>query len=69
MHNINVVAFNRGYQGLIENDVMDLDNAMVENIGHLGGCYIKVARSTEFTTPEGQAKAFANIEKNNYKEI
>ena len=65
VHNINVVAFNRGYQGLIENDVMDLDNAMVENIGHLGGCYIKVARSAEFTTPEGQAKAFANIEKNN----
>ena len=65
VHNIKVVAFNRGYQGLIENDVMDLDNAMVENIGHLGGCYIKVARSVEFTTEEGKAKAFANIEKNN----
>lgn len=65
VHNIKVVAFNRGYQGLIENDVMDLDNSIVENIGHLGGCYIKVARSPEFKTEEGKKKAFANIEKNN----
>lgn len=65
VHHIEVVAFNRGYQGLIENDIVTLNNDMVENIGHLGGCYIKVARSPEFTTDEGRRKAFNNIYKNN----
>ena len=64
VHNIKVVGVNRGYQGLIENDIIDLDNSIVENIGHLGGCYIKVARSKEFTTEAGKQKAFANIAKN-----
>ena len=36
VHHIEVVAFNRGYQGLIENDIVTLNNDMVENIGHLG---------------------------------
>ena len=65
VHNIECVAFNRGYQGLIENDIVKLDNDMVENIGHLGGCFIKVARSEEFKTELGRARAFNNIYRNN----
>ena len=64
VHNIEVYAFNRGYQGLIENDIIKLNNEMVENIGHLGGCFIKVARSKEFLENEGKEKAFNNIYKN-----
>lgn len=64
VHNIEVYAFNRGYQGLIENDIIKLNNEMVENIGHLGGCFIKVARSKEFLEQEGKEKAFNNIYKN-----
>ncbi len=64
VHNIEVYAFNRGYQGLIENDIIKLNNEMVENIGHLGGCFIKVARSKEFLEQEGKQKAFNNIYKN-----
>lgn len=64
VHHIEVYAFNRGYQGLIENDIVKLNNEMVENIGHLGGCFIKVARSKEFLTPSGREKAFNNIYKN-----
>lgn len=65
VNNIEVVAFNRGYQGLIENDITRLDNLMVENIGQLGGCFIKVARSKEFLTQKGIDKAMANIRANN----
>ena len=63
VHNIEVVGFLRGYQGVIDNNFVKLTNDMVENISNLGGCYIKVGRSKEFMTTTGQQKAFDNIAK------
>lgn len=63
-HNIIPIAVNRGYAGLIENDMSFLNHDMVENIDNLGGAFIKVSRSKEFTTPAGLKKAVANLKKN-----
>ncbi|QED36441.1 6-phosphofructokinase [Antarcticibacterium arcticum] len=51
----------RGYQGLIENDIEDLDARSVRNIISRGGTFLKSARSREFQTKEGRQKAFTNL--------
>ncbi len=47
----------RGYQGLIEGDVMEMDSHSVSNIIQRGGTILKSARSTDFMTQEGRKKA------------
>lgn len=63
-HKILPIAIRRGYQGLIENDMMFLNKEMVHNIENLGGCYIKVSRSKEFLTQSGIKTAVNNLIKN-----
>ena len=46
-----------GYQGLIEGDIKRLKSSDVSNIIQRGGTILKSARSAEFRTPEGRAKA------------
>lgn len=52
-----VLGVNRGYQGLLEGDVKPIELGAIEGITHLGGTILGSSRSTEFPTPEGQAKA------------
>lgn len=54
---IDVVAFYRGYEGIIENDFIKLTKSKVSNIIHRGGTIIKTARSERFRTPEGMQTA------------
>ncbi len=63
-HGIVPIGIRRGYQGLIENDMIFLDDSMVENIQGLGGTILKVSRSEEFRTPSGLNKAVRNLQKN-----
>ena len=63
-HGIIPIGIRRGYQGLIDNDMIFLDNSMVDNIQGLGGTILKVSRSEEFRTPSGLNKAVRNLEKN-----
>ena len=51
----------RGYAGLIENEIIDLTTESVSNTIQRGGTLLKSARSKEFMTPEGRAKAYENI--------
>ena len=44
----------RGYEGMIENDLVELTTASVKHILAQGGTFLKSARSQEFRTPEGQ---------------
>lgn len=53
----------RGYQGLIDNDLVEMGPRSVSNIINRGGTIIKTARSKEFRTKQGQAKAMATLEK------
>lgn len=55
------VAVYRGYDGLIAGDFEPMTARSVSNIIQRGGTIIKTARSKEFMTPEGRAKAAANL--------
>jgi 6-phosphofructokinase 1 len=55
----------RGYEGMIENDLIELTTANVKNILAQGGTLLKSARSQEFRTAEGRAKAAANLKSRN----
>jgi 6-phosphofructokinase 1 len=48
----------RGYQGLMEGDMVKMNARSVSNIIQRGGTILKSARSKEFRTPEGRKKAF-----------
>lgn len=50
-----------GYQGLIEGDIRQLESRDVGNIIQRGGTILKSARSQEFRTEEGRAKAAAKL--------
>lgn len=53
----------RGYQGLIEDDIMRMDNRSVANIIQRGGTILKTARCKEFLTKEGRKKAYSVLKK------
>ena len=55
----------RGYQGLIEGDLIPLTARSVNNIVHKGGTILKSARSKDFRTKEGRKKAHDNLVENN----
>lgn len=55
----------RGYEGLIENDVKQMDAGSVKHIIHQGGTILKSARSSAFKTKKGMEKAWQNVQKNN----
>ncbi|MFW6054945.1 MAG: 6-phosphofructokinase [Thermodesulfobacteriota bacterium] len=59
---IEILGINRGFSGLIENDMRSLDRRTVANIIHLGGTILGTSRSTEFRTLEGRKKAFFVLE-------
>jgi 6-phosphofructokinase 1 len=51
----------RGYQGLIENEFIELGPRDVKNTINRGGTFLKSARSKDFMTKEGRQKAFVNL--------
>ncbi len=53
----------RGYQGMIEGDIKELITTDVSNIIQRGGTILKTARSKEFMTEEGMAKAYQQLMK------
>ena len=60
-YNIPVVGIRRGYQGMIEGDFVEMGSSSVSNIIQRGGTFLKSARSKEFRTSEGRAKAYHNL--------
>lgn len=60
-HNLECVGVFRGYQGLIEGDFRELGPRSVKNIINKGGTFLKSARSKDFRTKEGRAKAYQNL--------
>ncbi len=53
----------RGYDGLINGDVREFTTESVSNIIGRGGTILKSARSKEFMTPEGRAKAYETMQR------
>ncbi|NOR29304.1 MAG: 6-phosphofructokinase [Lutibacter sp.] len=62
-YSVECVGVYRGYQGLIEGDFETITARHVSNIINKGGTILKSARSMEFKTEEGRAKAYANLKK------
>ena len=54
---IECVGIRRGYNGLINGDIMRMDTTSVTHIINRGGTILYTARSDEFRTPEGQKRA------------
>ena len=63
-HNIDVLGFYKGYEGVIDNDFTTLNTTSVSGIIQRGGTILKTARSERFRTEEGIKKAAANLKKN-----
>jgi 6-phosphofructokinase 1 len=60
-HDLHVFGIERGYQGMIDGKIRRLETSDVGNIIHRGGTMLKTARSKEFLTPEGRAKAYDTL--------
>lgn len=64
-YGVEVAGIMRGYQGLLDEEIIPLGHRSVSNIINRGGTILKTARSKEFGTEEGKAKAAASIRKHN----
>ena len=53
---LKVKGIMRGYAGLLQEEIVDMDGLSVADIINRGGTILYTARCQEFTTPEGQQK-------------
>jgi len=63
-HDVEVLGIYRGFQGMIEDDFVELNARSVRNIINKGGTFLKSARSEGFRTEEGRENAYNNLTKN-----
>ena len=63
-HNVDCFGIQQGFQGLINDDMIQMNARSVNNIINKGGTILKSARSLEFRTKAGRKKAFENLIKN-----
>jgi 6-phosphofructokinase 1 len=54
---LEVYGIYRGYEGLLDGEIEELDRRSVGDILHRGGTILKTARSERFKTPEGLERA------------
>ena len=59
----NIKGIYRGYDGLIYGEIADFSTENVSGIIMQGGTILKTARSKEFMTAEGKAKAYEQMQK------
>ncbi len=62
-HGMEMYGIMRGYQGLIEDDIVKMETRSVANIIQRGGTILKTARCKEFYEYEGRKKAYKNLKK------
>ena len=68
-HGLGVYGVMRGYAGMIEDDIKEMDGRSVANIIQRGGTILKTARSKEFLEFAGREKAYYNLKKRNINGI
>lgn len=56
-----VSGFFHGYQGILDNEIVELDSAAVGGVITRGGTILRTARCKPFMLPEGRAKAIDNL--------
>lgn len=62
-HGLEVYGVRRGYDGMVQGEIDQMDAKSVANIIQRGGTILKTARSQEFRTVEGREKAFQQLGK------
>jgi 6-phosphofructokinase 1 len=60
-YGLEVYGVMRGYQGMIDNDIVQMESKSVANIIQRGGTILKTARCKEFFEYEGRKKAYDNL--------
>ncbi len=60
-HGIKVSGVIKGYEGLIDDNFIELDHRSVANLISRGGTFLKTARSPRFKTEEGQKAAVETL--------
>ena len=65
VNSIKLSGFRKGYEGLIDGDLVELDTQELQKLVHRGGTFLKTARSARFLTKEGRQQALENLRKNN----
>ncbi len=60
-HGVEVYGINRGYNGMIKNDLFLMDTHSVSSIIQRGGTILKSARSSDFRSAEGRKTAYQNL--------
>ena len=60
-YGLEVFGIMRGYQGMIENDIVPMHSRSVANIIQRGGTILKTARCKEFFEPAGRKKAYEHL--------
>lgn len=68
-HQVQPFGIMRGYQGMIEGEILPLQSTDVSNIIQRGGTMLKTARSKEFMTSEGMQKAFEQLMRHNIEAL
>lgn len=63
-HGIKLSGIRKGFEGLIDNDLLPLDPNKMQRLMHQGGTILKTARSERFMSAQGQNKALRTIEQN-----
>lgn len=56
-----VWGINNGYQGLLEDDIFEMESKSVSDIIQRGGTFLGTARSEEFATPAGRKQGYNNL--------
>jgi 6-phosphofructokinase 1 len=62
-HGLEVFGIMRGYQGMIEDDIFQMEGRSVANIIQRGGTILKTARCKEFFEHAGRKKGYDNLKK------
>ncbi|MCC6758532.1 MAG: 6-phosphofructokinase [Candidatus Omnitrophica bacterium] len=62
---LEVAGIIRGYQGLIDDNIISLEHRSVSNIINRGGTILKTARSEKFRSPQGKTIALETLQKHN----
>jgi 6-phosphofructokinase 1 len=60
---LEVFGIMRGYQGMIDDDIVQMESKSVANIIQRGGTILKTARCKDFFEYEGREKAYKNLRK------
>ncbi len=62
-HGMEVIGINRGFNGFVEADMVPMNLGSVADIIHRGGTILRTARSDQFLTREGRARAYENVKR------